>query len=500
MSDIEKKQEKLLKGLIADAGAALNDLDAPAPAPEPAVETPTDISEATELAAEKVDWNEETEGMEFTEAVSYAADDAGFEAIAELDAKEEVRVAKLQALADRVAKTRAENETVESDGQMGFIALEEELEAVENDADPEPTEFVDQDQLLSIIESLLFSTDKPVSVASIKTIFKGTNIRSKDISRALDNLASEYASPTRGVSLEEINGGYQLRTKSDNADFLKRLAKVRPFRLSGPALEVMAIVAYKQPVTKHEVDEIRGVESGHLMRALMERGMVCFQGKSDLPGRPMAYGTTRKFLETFGLRNLRELPTLSEIDELLPEGIGEVEEEKEKLSDLTDRLSNQVASGSYSEGEEELEKINAQLKEVDTTTEFFEQEKVRERERRDRDRAQDLRERIMLGEEVEKSDRRWLDRYDAKLLAADQAVANGEAAPVQAEAAATDGGAEFRSELETLTEESAPLAASSEDEAEAEEALRDFNEDIGDDDELDANMDWDEDAEGEKEV
>ncbi|RYZ75367.1 MAG: SMC-Scp complex subunit ScpB, partial [Proteobacteria bacterium] len=280
---------------------------------------------------------------------------------ADLEEASDERSDRLKELARRVAQTVSERkgelsaagETIAEDftltegaepplpdmEQMGFQALEEELEAAENDADPEPTEFVDNDQVISIIESMLFSTDKPVSVATIKAIFKGTNVRTKDIQRALDILASEYASPTRGVSLEEINGGYQLRTKVDNANFLKRLAKSRPFRLSGPALEVMAIVAYKQPVAKFEIDEIRGVESGHLLRALMERGMVSFQGKSEtLPGKPMTYGSTRKFLETFGLRNLRELPTLSEIDELLPEGIGEVEE-KEKLSDITESLS-----------------------------------------------------------------------------------------------------------------------------------------------------------------
>jgi segregation and condensation protein B len=288
----------------------------------------------------------------------------------------------------------------------------------------EVTEFIEANQLSSIIESLLFSTDKPVSIATIKQIFKGSNIRTKDIVLALESLASTYAAADRGVALEDINGGYQLRTKSDNTEFLRRLAKSRPFRLSGPALEVLSIIAYKQPTSKHEVDEIRGVESGHLIRALMERSLVSFSGKSEtLPGKPMTYGTTRKFLETFGLRNLKELPTLSEIEEILPQGIGEVEE-KESLSDITDRMSNDITS-SYSEGEDELLKINDQLKSIDTTSEFFEQEKIRERERRDRDRAQDIRELIVIGDAVDEKDRRWLDRYESKLLAQEQAAQSG---------------------------------------------------------------------------
>jgi segregation and condensation protein B len=423
------------------------------------------------------------------------------------DASDEVisqRSSRLQELARLVAKTVAERkaeggepEAEElADGtmaleqnepeQMGFEALEEELDAADNDADPEPTEFVENDQLISIVESLLFSTDKPVSLATLKSLFKGTNVRTKDIARALDILASDYASATRGVTLEEINGGYQLRTKVDNTDFLKRLQKVRPFRLSGPALETMSIVAYKQPVTKYEIDEIRGVESGHLLRALMERGMIQFQGKAeDKPGKPMAYGSTRKFLETFGLRNLRELPTLSEIDELLPEGIGEVEE-KESLSDITDELSNEFTGG-YSENEEELSKINETLQAIDTSSEFFEQEKVRERERRDRDRAQDIRERIVLGDAVETKDQRWLDRYEAKLHAQDQAMSSG--TPINIPGDEIENAEPIGDALEALTNESqagAQKVASNDADDDLDEA-----EGSGD---LSSNLDWDDDS------
>jgi segregation and condensation protein B len=420
------------------------------------------------------------------------------------------------------AQAVLEAPTLEGAAVEAELAPEPELETdgAADDADPEPTEFVESDQLVSIIESLLFSTDKPVSVTTIKQLFKGTNIRTKDITRALDELASEYASPLRGVTLEDINGGFQLRSKVDNAEFLRRLTKTRPFRLSGPALETMAIIAYKQPVTKHEIDEIRGVESGHLIRALMERGLACFNGKAEnMPGKPMAYGTTRKFLETFGLRNLKELPTLSEIDEILPEGIGEVEE-KETLSDLTESLSTEITS-TYSEGEDELLKINEQLAAVDTTSEFFEQEKQRERERRDHERAQDIRERIVLGDAVEDKDRRWLDRYEAKLNA--PAAAEGEtAANAGGEGAegsvdgsvegsvegsvdrSAEGGAEnaqpgdLSKQLEGLTAEGAVAAANMNDDEELTEvdaALMD-DEDL---DELAVNGDWDDDDEPEAE-
>lgn len=283
-------------------------------------------------------------------------------------------------------------------------------------ADIEELEFVEDDQLDSIVESILFASDRPVSLHQLKLVFKGTNVRTDKLKRALDRLAVELAGSRRGVTLEEVPGGYQLRTKLDNMNFLTRTLKTRPFKVSGPALEVLSIIAYKQPVIKAEVDEIRGVESGHLLRALMEKNLVTFEGKSDKPGRPMQYGTTRKFLEIFGLRSLRELPTLSQIDELLPEGMNEDEAEASKptLSQITDHLS-QNAGTSYSEGEEELNKISNQLSEINTSSEFFEEEKRRQKRKKEQDKAQGIREALLVGESVSTRDKNWLAKYDTAL-------------------------------------------------------------------------------------
>lgn len=317
-------------------------------------------------------------------------------------------------------------------------------------------EFVEDKQAQSILESLLFSSDRPLGMGTFKQVFKGTNYKTKDIKKALEALQTEYADVSRGVSLEEINGGWQLRTKVDNMDFLRKLAKARPFKLSGPALEVLAIIAYKQPIVKSEVDDIRGVESGHLVRALMEKSLVCFQGKSELPGKPMQYGTTRKFLEIFGLRNLRELPSLDEIDQLLPDGIG-VEEEDEKLSDVTDKMAEEF-NGSYSEGQEELEKIEATLGDIDTSSEFFEEEKRRQKEKRDRDRARDIREALDVGEDVDPKDEKWLARYDER-IAQEQAEAEATAlAAEQAQAMAEDNDEDPASQQEPTNEDESLVA------------------------------------------
>jgi segregation and condensation protein B len=282
-------------------------------------------------------------------------------------------------------------------------------------AEIEETEFVEEERLESIVESVLFASDRPVSLASLKLLFKGTNIRGDKIRRTLDQLAIEYAGGRRGVTLEEVPGGYQLRTKIDNMDFLKRTLKTRQFKLSGPALEVLSIIAYKQPIIKSEIDEIRGVESGHLLRALMEKHLVCFEGKSELPGRPMQYGTTRKFLEIFGLRSIKELPTLSQIDELLPEGIDEqLAEEKPTLASITDSMSESFV-GSYSQGEDELMKIQEQLEDIATTSNFFEEEKRRQAEKRDQERAQNIRDALAFGEPVSTRDSNWLKKYDEAL-------------------------------------------------------------------------------------
>jgi segregation and condensation protein B len=235
----------------------------------------------------------------------------------------------------------------------------------------------------------------------------------------------------------------------------------------------LSIVAYKQPVTKHQIDEIRGVESGHLLRALMEKHLLTFGERSDLPGKPMFYETTRKFLEIFGLRNLQELPSLHEIDQLIPEGIGgEEEKKKETLSDLTGELSEQVGS-SYSVGEEELLKITDELSTITTSSEFFEQEKERQRQKRDADRAQDIKERQIVGEEIEAKDLRWLERYEAGQLAAAQSaeeadfvVAAGEMAepPVPADVEAVPEEHLSEERLDTMLADESDTEAASSDE------------------------------------
>jgi segregation and condensation protein B len=372
----------------------------------------------------------------------------------EADIEDEDVVAAISELGEAQENDEEDEDTAEfaEGSEDEELVAAEDLEGSElDDYEPvniEDIEFVEDERTESIIESILFATDKPVSLNAIKLVFKGTNVKGDKIKRILDKLAIDYASGNRGVYLDEVPGGYQLRTKIDNMNFLKRTLKVRPFKLSGPALEVLAIVAYKQPLIKHEIDEIRGVESGHLLRALMEKGIVTFAGKSDLPGKPMQYVTTKKFLEIFGLRNLKELPTLSQIDELLPEGIHEDDDIKNtKLSSITDSMSQNVGDGSYSEGEEELNKLSEQLDEISTSSDFFEQEKQRQKEKKEFEKAQNIREALEMGESVPTRDKNWLMRYDEAIAAGKKSIDEVEK-PKAKVAAATDNDASNSTEEE----------------------------------------------------
>jgi segregation and condensation protein B len=283
-------------------------------------------------------------------------------------------------------------------------------------ADIEVIQDLSDEQVDSIVESLLFASDKPISIFSIKASFKGTNVRSERIRRSLQKMQTLLAGAERGVDLIEVSGGWQLRTKAENAKFLTRNLKTKSFKLSGPALEVLSIVAYKQPVIKSEIDSIRGVESGHLLRALMDKNLVQFDGRSDLPGKPMNYGTSKKFLEIFGLRNVHELPTLSQIEELIPEGLIEDTSQKPQLDTVASELDKGHLITKFSEGEEELEEIVTQLTGIETKSEYFEQEKLRIKQQEMAEKAQSIREAILVGEEVAEKDRRWLIRYDEQLL------------------------------------------------------------------------------------
>jgi segregation and condensation protein B len=168
--------------------------------------------------------------------------------------------------------------------------------------------------LTSIVESLLFISDGPLTIDRLCAILE--EYERRDVRAALEHLQEEYARVGRGITLTEVAGGYQFRSRPENADYIRRLVRGKTFRFSRSALEALAMIAYRQPITRTEVEYLRGVDSGGVLKTLLEKKMIRILGKKDIPGKPLIYGTTREFLELFNLPDLASLPTLKDIHEL----------------------------------------------------------------------------------------------------------------------------------------------------------------------------------------
>lgn len=172
----------------------------------------------------------------------------------------------------------------------------------------------------AIVESLLFVSEHPVSEGQLRKVL--SEFENPIIKKAIAKLKSDF-NEGRGMRLEEVAGGLQLRTVADHAPWIKRLVDSRPVRLSQAALEVLAIIAYRQPITRAEIEAVRGVAvNPNIVRTLLERNWVRVVGHREVPGRPELLGTTREFLDYFGLRTLAELPPLAELrglEEITPQ-------------------------------------------------------------------------------------------------------------------------------------------------------------------------------------
>ena len=168
--------------------------------------------------------------------------------------------------------------------------------------------------LRGLLEALVFASDKPVKSGELARL---ASAPVKQVRELLAELKGTYAE--RGVVLDEVAGGWLFRTSVQYAPFVREMSKEKPVRLTRAQVETLAIAAYRQPITRPEVDDIRGVDSGATLKLLLERDLVRILGKKDEPGRPILYGTTNQFLEFFGLKSLKDLPTLKEFTELSDE-------------------------------------------------------------------------------------------------------------------------------------------------------------------------------------
>jgi len=188
----------------------------------------------------------------------------------------------------------------------------------------EAARFATPERASAIVEALLFAAERPLDVPSLR---EATQLEEQVVKDALEALRHKHAPGAGGTVLVDLGGRWQLRTNPELGAYVRRMLQVKPMRLTRAALETLAIVAYRQPVTRPEMEDLRGVDCGAVTKALLERKLIRILGKKDEPGRPLLYGTTREFLELFNLRDLTQMPTLREFQELSEESRKIVEEE-----------------------------------------------------------------------------------------------------------------------------------------------------------------------------
>jgi segregation and condensation protein B len=237
------------------------------------------------------------------------------------------------------------------------------------------------EDLQSCIEALLFYSDRPVSLKKLKEMLEMTEAEDAPILEALEGLKAQFAAPLHGFEIAEIAGGYQLRTKLSKAPLLRKLAKIQVQRLSRGAMETLTIVSYQQPCTKDEIDKVRGVDSSHFIRTLLDRKLIEVSGRSEAAGRPMIYSTTDIFLEVFGLMNLQGLPPLREIEAMVPQMAAAEEGAEDPRVIQMRKMVHQMKEDSnhldYNAKEDDqiLQEIRERVKAIDISTPYLERQK-----------------------------------------------------------------------------------------------------------------------------
>ena len=204
-----------------------------------------------------------------------------------------------------------------SSDDTGEISREEveadDLFSESPEAEPAPA--LEDTQLKAVLEAIIYVTDEPLSLDQICTATEQSRER---VIQLLDQLAADYEQPDRGLSIREVAGGFKMTTKPEHHEAVRRFVKNLnpPLKLSLPALETLAVIAYKQPITAPEIMEIRGVQGASVLKTLLDRKLIGTAGRKPVVGKPILYKTTREFLVQFGLRDLAELPTLKEFQEI----------------------------------------------------------------------------------------------------------------------------------------------------------------------------------------
>ena len=247
-------------------------------------------------------------------------------------------------LAQPEVKEAVDGEAEAEEAEEGEPLAAEAVTATETDEELGESEEDKVVRIKRIVEALLFASDKPLTVPRLKELTHQRTV--KRIEAGLVSLKADYQG--RGIVLHEVAGGWQFRTAPECSEWVQQLVAGRPVRLSRAQLETLAIIAYRQPITRPEIDDIRGVDSSGTLHVLLDRNLVRVLGKKEEPGRPLLYGTTKEFLEFFNLAQLRDLPTLREFHELSEESMREVE----RLTAETEKGESEDGGGSSDESDE----------------------------------------------------------------------------------------------------------------------------------------------------
>jgi len=285
-------------------------------------------------------------------------------------------------------ETSSENvETKPKDQTAGQITVEESIddlpdenpEDLENEIAEEALPSIDfstipEDKLANILESLIFVSPKPVPLSAFEDTFG--NLSRNEIKNALKALTDKLESEERGIRLLESGEGYMFITAPSNSLFVQQYLKSKPRRLSRAAMETLAVIAYQQPCIRAELEHIRGVDSGGVLKSLLDKKLIKVIGRREDVGRPLEYGTTKQFLSYFGLNTLKDMPTLREFEELVAEEQARQESElPAEMDDGKDKLWDEALDQSYlEEADSELEKAADELLEMVETAKEIEEE------------------------------------------------------------------------------------------------------------------------------
>jgi segregation and condensation protein B len=254
---------------------------------------------------------------------------------------------------------RNQEHELANEGQTGEQASQQEPAADLASAEQmELAPACDDTELKAIIEAIVYVCEEPATAAQIAGALRQAEDR---VERLLRELAAEYTAPAHGLMIREVAGGYRMATKPEHHDAVRAFAKSLrpPLKLSLPALETLATIAYKQPITAPEIMEIRGVQGAGVLKTLLDRKLIQTAGRKNVVGRPILYKTSKEFLVQFGLKDLSELPTLKEFEELRRLSEGEPEQKPEEAAGEQSPAPAEAAADAEPQPAEEVKEENA---------------------------------------------------------------------------------------------------------------------------------------------